>query len=161
MKTLGNIKVRTPADIKKKREDFYNAIKDVKLSEPPENFTLQSYLNILKNITTNCQKLAKAIEERTKTNKEKSKSDDYLIKIKNSAGYIVRYCEEKNNELLNNTIEAFVRACKEAGDAKFGKLTFGAVLDYKPTQEHFKKLSKQAKEVLYYLRYYLKANPAE
>ncbi len=143
MKTLG--------DIKQKREIFYKEIEHISFRAASNNKE-----DLLEMIGENCSRLWQAISHRTKIHSDKSESDKYLIKIQNAASPLsvmmnkIKKGEKETilNELfydshLISSLTALQDACEKAGVVKFGKLTFGAVLDYKPTQKKFIDLSNE------------------
>lgn len=147
------------ADIKQKREDFYNSIKNI--SFEVVTITGEEYTNYLRRIIQiigiNSKSLYDAIITRTKRNKNKSESDKYLAGILENVVAmkgIEKEIEKKSSKdderiyknllaRLNLLLRNLGSACAKSGNAKFSKTTIGAVLEYKPTLEKFKKLSKE------------------
>ncbi len=132
-------------EIKQKREKFYNSIKEITFSS-----TSKDKESLLEIIQKNCKALCTAIDERIKNHKGKSESNKYLEAIRTRASVIndIRIGDKENlykifwpNLIL--LLEALKEACAEAGNARFKKTTFGAVLEYKPTLEKFTSMSKE------------------
>ncbi len=140
------------SDIDEKRKKFFNKISQVKF----ETDSKSSLKNFYSHIQKECDILIKICSEQSSISSLKSKSKPYLdslVKRSESLKESLDLIEKENFDCLklvvlrsvHNSFKSLSDRCISIYEAKF-IITFGAVLDYKQTKEHFKTISENLKK---------------
>ncbi len=149
---------------KKKRNNFYEKIKDVNFKESidavkkyakskEESEKQKKYDNIIKNVNSEFLKLGNLIFQNRREESEKSKSKPYLdeiFKFVKLLSEITKKDEGNDTELMVSicrNLDGLAEACNKASKATFSKLTIGAVLDDKRIKDEFARIRREIIEL--------------